>query len=184
MVGTYPLGEERTLRIHVDPNQREGLDIDLPLPPPIRPTTPFAEPEWPQFAEILGRDCPPVEEIWDGYGTEVTDPCTLQAIETAVDGMWGADANLRAVAIRDGRALTDFLQELEHFEDPYENALLEFDSRVVAAVLLRDIKWAGQWPGASMISLEWDVAYSHRELTPEENTARTRYYDAPLRPRH
>ncbi|MDE0131482.1 MAG: hypothetical protein OXQ32_04395 [bacterium] len=182
VVGTYPLGEKRTLRIHVDPEQRQTLDLDqpLPLPPPIRPTTPFAEPRWWDSAVGLGRDCPPVEEIWDGYGTEVTDPCTLQAIETAVDWAWRGDADWRQSAIRDGHALIDFLQELEHFEDPYEDAVLGHDSRIDGAVSLRDIKWAGQWPGASMISLEWDVAYSYREFTPEENTARKRYYDALL----
>ena len=179
ITGTYPLGEQRTLLLHTDPGQRSGLpniEMPLPLPPPIRPTTPFTQPLWPQFAEILGRDCPPVEEIWDGYGTEVTDPCTLKAVETAVDGMWRADANLRAVAIRDGQALADFLLELESFEDPYENALLGYDSRVGGAILVRDVKWAGQWPGASMISLEWNLNYPRRDYTPEEKEAKDRLY--------
>ena len=178
VVGTYPLGEERTLRIHVDPNQREALDIDLPLPPPIRPTTPFTAPEWVGVAaEGLGRECPPVEEIWDGYGTEVTDPCTLKAVETAVDWMWRGDAIWRQRAIRDGRAMIDFLLELESFEDPHENALLGFDSRVNGWTYTENVKWAGQWPGASMISIEWNLAYPQREFTPEEYEARVRYRD-------
>lgn len=180
VVGSYPLGKERTLTIHVDPDQRQTLDIDqpLPLPPPIRPTTPFAPPEY--DLDDMGQGCPPVEETWDGYGTEVTDPCTLKAIETAVDWAWRGDPTLRELAIRDGYALADFLQELEHFEDPYDNALLGYESRVGGAILLQDIKWAGQWPGASMISLEWRVVYSYREFTPEENTGRKRYYAALL----
>ena len=105
----------------------------------------------------------------------MTDPCTLQAIETAVDWMWRGDAPLRTLAIRDGTALADFLQELESFQDPHENALLGYDSRVNGATFVRDIKWAGQWPGASMISLEWKNAYPPREFTPEECEARVRY---------
>ena len=150
----------------------------LPLPPPIRPTTPFTQPLWDHLAEGLGRDCPPVEEVWGGYGTEVTDPCTLKAIETAVDWMWRGEALTRANAIRDGQAMIDFLLELESFEDPYENAILGYESRVGGAILVRDIKWAGQWPGASMISVEWNLNYPRREFTPEEYEARVRYRDA------
>ena len=178
VTGTYPLGEQRTLLLHADRDQRSGrpnVELPLPLPPPIRPTTPFTEPLWPQYAEILGRGCPPVEEIWNGYGTEVTDPCTLKAIETAVDGMWRADANLRAVAIRDGQALADFLLGLESFEDPYENATLGYESRVGGWTYTENVKWAGQWPGASMISIEWNLAYPQREFTPEEKEAKDRY---------
>ena len=180
VVGSYPLGEERTLRIHVDPNKREALNIDLPLPlpPPIRPTTPFTQPLWDGAAEDLGRDCPPVEEVWNGYGTEVTDPCTLKAIRTAVDWTWRGDASLRTLAIRDGHAMIDFLLELDSFEDPYENATLGYDSRVNGATFIHDIKWAGQWPGASMISIEWRTAYPQRDYTPEEKEAKDRYTDA------
>ena len=77
---------------------------DHPLPPPIRPTTPFAEPQWPYTAKALGRDCPPVEEIWAGYGSEVTDPCTVRAIEKAVESAWTRFAATRQQAIRDGHA--------------------------------------------------------------------------------
>ena len=120
ITGTYPLGEQRTLRLHVDPEQRAAPDIEppLPLPPPIRPTTPFAEPEMWDFAADLGRDCPPVEDIWDGYGSEVTDQCTLQAIENAVNYMWVGDAVWRQVAIRDGHAMADWLQQIDDIEDP------------------------------------------------------------------
>ena len=177
VVGSYPLGEERTLRIHVDPNQREALDIDLPMPmpPPIRPTTPFTQPLWDHLAEGLGRDCPPVEEVWGGYGTEVTDPCTLKAVETAVDWMWRGEALTRANAIRDGQAMIDFLLELESFEDPHENATLGYESRVGGWTYTENVKWAGQWPGASMISLEWNLAYPQRDYTPEEKEAKDRY---------
>ena len=178
ITGTYPLGEQRTLLLNTDPEQRSGppnIELPLPAPPPIRPTTPFTQPLWDGAAEPLGRDCPPVEEIWGGYGTEVTDPCTRRAIRTAVDGMWRADANLRANAIRDGQALADFLLELDSFEDPHENATLGYDSRVNGWTYTENVKWAGQWPGASMISLEWNIVYPQRDYTPEEKEAKDRY---------
>ena len=180
VTGTYPLGEQRTLLLPVDPQQRgtPNVELPLPLPPPIRPTTPFTQPRWTQVAEALGSNCPPVEEIWDGYGTEVTDPCTLKAVETAVDWAWRADGELRGNAIRDGLALADFFLELDNFEDPHENALLGYESRVGGAILVKDIKWAGQWPGASMISLEWNLNYPSREFTPEEKEAKNRYIAA------
>ena len=180
ITATYPLGEQRSLLLPVDPQQRgaPNIELPLPLPPPIRPTTPFTQPEWDHIAEALGSNCPPVEEIWDGYGTEVTDPCTLQAIEKAVDWMWRSEARGRPYAIRDGHALTDFFLQLDSFEDPHENALLGYESRVGGWNYIRNIKWAGQWPGASMISLEWNIAYPQREFTPEEYEARVRYRDA------
>ena len=178
--GTYPLGEQRTLLVPLDPQQRgaPNIEMPLPLPPPIRPTTPFTQPLWDHLPEGLGRDCPPVEEIWNGYGTEVTDPCTLKAVETAVDWMWRDNADWRWSAIRDGQAMIDFLLELESFEDPYENALLGYESRVGGAILVRDVKWAGQWPGASMISIEWNLNYPWRDYTPEEKEAKDRYIAA------
>ena len=105
VTGTYPLGEQRTLLLHTDRDQRSGrpnIALPLPLPPPIRPTTPFTQPQWLEIAEAMGRDCLPVEEVWNGNGTEVTDPCTLKAIETAVDWMWRGNIELQQLAIRDG----------------------------------------------------------------------------------
>ena len=183
ITGTYPLGEQRTLLLNADPEQRGVPDIELPLPlpPPIRPTTPFAEPRWADTADYLGRDCPPVEEIWDGYGTEVTDPCTLKAVEFAVGWMWTGDAEYRQRAIRDGHAMADFLQEIDtahEIEGPYYKALLGHDSRLNGFTYIRDVDWVGYWPGASMIFLEWNSSYPQREFTPEEQAAKVRYYDA------
>ena len=180
ITGTYPLGEQRTLLLAVDQEQPSGrlnTDMSLPLPPPIRPTTPFTEVAYQNVGEALGRDCPPVEEVWDGYGTEITDPCTLKAVETAVDWAWRGEAALREHVIRDGHAMVDFLQDLESFEDPHENALWGYESRVGGGILVRDVKWAGQWPGASMISLEWNINFPRRDFTPEEYEARVRYRD-------
>ena len=78
-------------------------------------------------------------------------------------------------AIRDGQALADFLLELDSFEDPHENATLGYDSRVNGWTYTENVKWAGQWPGASMISLEWNIVYPQRDYTPEEKEAKDRY---------
>ena len=183
ITGTYPLGEQRILLLHADPEQRSvrpNIETPLPLPPPIRPTTPFAEtPLHDSGAEKLGRDCPPVEEVWGGFGTEVTDPCTLQAVETAVDWMWRGNVEQRQWAIRDGRSLAAFLQEIEDtsgIEGPYYKARFGYDSRVNGWTYIRDVKWVGHWPGASMVLLEWNISYPKREFTPEENVARLVYY--------
>ncbi len=179
ITGIYPFGEQRTLLLDTDPEQRGVPDIELPLPlpPPIRPTTPFAEPRWPVRANILGRDCPPVEEIWDGYGTEVTDACTLEAIENAVGVMWNSDAEYRQRAVRDGHAMSEFFQEIDNLENPYMKARLGDHSRYNGYTYVQDVDWAGHWPGASMIHLEWTLGYADREFTAEEKAAKTRYYD-------
>ena len=178
ITGTYPLGEERTLFLNIDPQQRGAPNVELPLPhpPPIRPTTPFAPAAFPETADEIGRICPPVEEVWGGYGAEVTDPCTLKAIELAVDWMWRGDAPWRQRAIRDGHAMIDFLQEIDDIEDPYLKATLGFDSRTNGWTHIREVVWAGRWPGASMIYLEWVPSYPQRELTPEEQEAKVRHF--------
>ena len=101
----YPLGEEIELLVSHD-GQKWDLpeNIETPEAPPIRPTTPFAEPRWPDTATQLGRDCPPVEDLWE-QGKTVEDPCTLEAIHTALTWVWAAPTDLRQRAIRDGPAL-------------------------------------------------------------------------------
>ena len=81
VVGTYPLGETREVRVRLS-----GLFLktgDDPLAPPLAPLPPFTEPDYPQFAEVLGRSCPSTEELW-GTGKMVADPCTLVALQNAV----------------------------------------------------------------------------------------------------
>ena len=91
MVATYPLGEQRQIVVDADiATRRKAVFEDLPMPPPILPTTPFIDPWYPESADALGRNCPPVEEIWEGKGVEVTDPCTLAAISRPWTGCGGA----------------------------------------------------------------------------------------------
>jgi len=179
VTGTYPLGEQRTLLLHADPEQRSGspdIELPLPLPPPIRPTMPFAEAQYPDTARHLGRGCDPVEEVWDGYGAEVTDYCTRTVVENVVNLMWKGDAQERQAAIRDGHAMADFLHQIDNIEDPYLKAILGHDSRVNGWTYIQDVYWAGHWPGASMIHIEWSLAYPQREFTPEEQEAKVRNF--------
>ncbi|MCQ3804132.1 MAG: hypothetical protein KTV45_08515 [Acidimicrobiia bacterium] len=180
IAGTYPAGEQHTLLLPIDSEQREAphIELPLPLPPPTRPTTPFAEPQWQwnDTARFLGRDCPPVEEIWDGYGSEVTDQCTLEAIATAVDWMWTGDAEYRQRAIRDGTAMADFLLEIDSLENPFLKAEHGSDSRGNGGSQIRSVYWAGHFPAASMIHVEWNPFYTDRAFTPEEQAAKDRYY--------
>lgn len=178
ITGVYPMGEQRTLLYDIVPSRRGApvLDLPLPTPPPIRPTGRFVQPRWPDIAEGLGRDCPPVEQVWQGFGAEVTDPCTLAAVEQVMDGMWRGDAPFRQWAIRDGYAMIDFLYEIDNLQDPFLRALMGFDSRVNGGTEVRNMTWAGRWPGASMIHLEWKPLYVEREFTPEEQAAKVRYY--------
>ena len=181
VTGTYPLGEQRAITVETDLSTRRKAVLEYrPLPPPIRPTTPFAEPQWPDTAKKLGRECPPVEEIWTGYGTEVTNPCTINAINQAMRLMWTGDAETRQSAIRDGHALADFFQEIDSIEDPHMKALLGEHSRANGWTYTRDVDWVGHWPGASMIHVEWNFTYPQREFTAEEYQARVRYRDAQL----
>ncbi|MCQ3805367.1 MAG: hypothetical protein KTV45_14945 [Acidimicrobiia bacterium] len=178
VVATYPLGEQRLLIVDADiATRKKAVVEDLPLPPPIFPTTPFIDPWYPESADALGRKCPPVEQRWAGRDVEVTDPCTLAAIEQAVDWMWRGDALWRQRAIRDGYAMDQFLHEIDAFEDPHMNALLGLDSRTNGSVDIHNVVWAGNFPAASMIYLKWRFFYPQREFTPEEYEARVRYRD-------
>ena len=178
VVATYPLGERVSVTVDADIATRGKVVLDdPPLPPPIRPTTPFTEPRWPNTAQRLGRDCPPVEEVWTGKGTEVTDRCTLRAITAAVDLMWKGSTETRQRAIRDGQALADVLQEIDKIQHPYRRALYGPVSRSHGYTYIRNVEWAGNWAGASMIHLEWNVRYTDRAFTPEETQARIELYN-------
>ena len=181
LISYFSSAKQRTLLLHVDPDKRRGppnIESPLPLPPPIRPTIPFAYPQWPDTAHFLGGNCPPVEEIWDGYGSEVTDPCTLEAVATAVDWMWTGDASFRQRAVRDGQAMAPFFQHIDSIEDPYLKAILGHDSRINGLAYIREggTSWAGHFPGASIIHVEWNLFYAQRASTPEEQEAKDRNY--------
>ena len=179
VTGTYPLGEQVSVTVGTDLATRRKVESEhLPLPPPpIRPTTPFAEPSWPDTADRLGRDCPPVEQVWTGKGTEVTDKCTLKAVQAAVALMWKGNVEKRQRAIRDGHVLVEFLEEIDNMDNAYYRAIWGEVSRRNGWTYIRNVEWAGNWPGASMIYLEWNLRRPQRAFTAEENEARLEHFN-------
>ena len=114
VTGAFPRGETRqVLTRQSGSSWTADQGIDIPGGPPIRPTTPFAAPRWADTAGVLGRSCAPVEEIWT-RGSPVTDSCTLNAIETALDYLWTGSSELRQRAVRDGHVLTDLFGRLDN----------------------------------------------------------------------
>ena len=50
------------------------------------------------------------------------------------------------------------------------------EGRSRITVNVRDMRWAGNWPGASMIYLEYQLAWADREMTDEERQGGIRYF--------
>ena len=202
ITGYYPVGEVRILNARFDGRRWKadttvytpgystdaGAGVAIPEGPPIRPITPFAEPRWPDTAEALGRGCPPVEEIWSvtpirlspSNTIRVKDQCTLDAIHTALRYVWSSPSELRQRAIRDGHVLTELLERFDnqHEINPYLAAVFGEEARSRTTVKVRTMYWAGRWPGASMIYLEYQPVLANRELTDEERQGVIRWYTA------
>ena len=192
VIGYYPLGEKRILNTSFDgrlwkadttvytpsDSTDAGVGGAIPPGPPIRPTTPFAEPRWPDTAQALGRDCAPVEELWPGNAAPVTDQCTLDAIDTALRYAWSSPSDLAQRAIRDGHVLTDLFARFDSLDEinPFLGAWRDEEGRSRITVNVRNMRWAGNWPGASMIYLEYQLAWADREMTDEERQGGIRYY--------
>ena len=192
VIGYYPLGEKRILNTSFDgrlwkadttvytpsDSTDAGVGGAIPPGPPIRPTTPFAEPRWPDTAQALGRDCAPVEELWPGNAAPVTDQCTLDAIDTALQYAWSSPSELRQRAIRDGHVLTDLFTRFDSLDEinPFLTAWYGEEGRSRITVNVRDMRWAGNWPGASMIYLEYQLAWADREMTDEERQGGIHFY--------
>ncbi len=172
----YPLGETRQII-----TRRSGAswtsdqNVDLPGGPPIRATTPFATPRWADTAGILGRNCPAVEEIWT-RGAAVSDSCTLNAIEKALDYLWTESSDLRQRAVRDGHVLTGLFGRLDNQDNAYLAGLYGEKARAGVTTKVRNVRWAGNWAGASMIYLEYQNTQADRELTREEKRDAITYF--------
>ena len=185
----FPLGENRRVRVRsnggswalgdavfVLSNSTDvGTDQVIPKGPPMPLTTPFAEPRWADTSVALGRDCPPVEAIWAGNGHLITDQCTLDAINTALQMAWREPSELRQRAIRDGHVLGDLFHRLDNQANPYLAAYTGEFSRAQSTVEVRNMKWAGNWPGASMVYLEFRIVHPDRKPTEEERQGGIRY---------
>ena len=178
VLATFPRGEQVEVPLRLDGEHWtvEG-DVTFPEGPPIRPTTPFTEPRFPETAQALGRDCPPVEELWE-RNKPVEDPCTLTAIQTALEYVHAGATPLRVAAIRDGHVLAEGLALFDNVEDPFLNAFVSQDSRDLRTVVIRDAKWSGGFAQASMILAESRVVWPERELTDEEREAAIAAYQA------
>ena len=192
ITGYYPVGEIRILNARFDgrlwkadsivytpgDSTDAGAGVAIPEGPPIRPTTPFTESRWPDTADALGRNCAPVEELWAGNRSPVKDQCTLDSINTALHYVWSSPSELRQRAIRDGHVLTDLLARFDNQDEinPYLGAGRDEESRSRITVNTRDVRWAGYWPGASMIYLEYQLVWADREMTEDERQGGIKFY--------
>ena len=172
----YPLGETRQIVTRRSgPSWTSDQNVDLPGGPPIRATTPFATPRWADTAGVLGRNCPAVEEIWT-RGAAVSDSCTLNAIEKALDYLWTESSDLRQRAVRDGHVLTGLFGRLDNQDNAYLAGLYGEKARAGVTTKVRNVRWAGNWAGASMIYLEYQNTQADRELTREEKQDAISYF--------
>ncbi|MDE0601686.1 MAG: hypothetical protein OXI56_07830 [bacterium] len=174
---TFPLGEELTVAVtRVGGSWAADWGVEFPLGPPIRPTTPFSEPRFPGTAQALGRGCPPVEEVWR-KNQPVEDPCTLQAVRTAIEYAWSGALEQRMAAVRDGQVLADLLEAVDNIQDPFIASGMGPVGRAAKAIEIRGVKWRGGFAQASMILLEWRAVWPVRDLSEEERQAAIRYYE-------
>ncbi|MCE2528181.1 MAG: hypothetical protein J4G00_11745 [Actinomycetia bacterium] len=172
----YPRGETRQVTTRRSGSAyNANSNVEVPSGPPIRPTTPFGPPRWADTADALGQTCPPVEEIWV-RGASVTDTCTLNALQRAMDYLWTESSELRQRAVRDGQVLTDLFTRLDTQDNAYMAALYGAQGRLGVTTAIRNVRWVGNWPGASMILLEYQNTHSDRELTAEERADAMEYF--------
>ena len=174
VTATWPLGEVLVVAFHRDGDYWAGEwdGVEWPTGPPIRPTTPFAEPRYPDTAQALGRDCPPVEDLWE-QGAEVTDPCTVAAVSTAIRLAETGPTPHRMAAIRDGHTLGDVFAWEDNIDDPFFTA-----ARARALVEIETMRWAGSYSQASMIEVGYQIESPPLELTDELRQAVTEDYEA------
>ncbi len=166
VVATWPLGEQRELLVT---DGAPLAEIELPTGPPLARTTPYTEPDFPETAALLGRDCPPVEQLWS-LDAPVEDPCTLEAVRTAFQFAHAAATpqQIRA-AVRDGHVLTETIAQIKEIGNQDSFFAYWFDPANPGHYLAeaRNVRWAGRFPGASMISAEFRL-YARPGLAPPE----------------
>ena len=174
---TFPLGETLTVAVtRVDGSWAADWDVEFPPGPSIRPTAPFAAPRFPGTAQALGRECAPVEEVWR-KNQPVDDPCTLQAVRTAIEYAWSGAVDQRMASVRDGQVLADLLEAVDNVQDPFIASGMGPVGRATQTIEIRDVKWRGDFAQASMILLEWRAVWPVRDLNEEERQAAIRYYE-------
>ena len=174
--GAYPRGETRqVVASRSGTSWNVAQRVDVPPGPPLHRTTPFAEPRWADTANSLGRNCSPVEDLWE-RDAAVTDSCTLNALRTALNYLWTESSALRQRAVRDGHVLTSLLRRLDNQDNAYLHALYGEQGRRSVTNQVRRVRWAGNWAGASMIILEYQNTHADRPLTNQEKADAIEYF--------
>lgn len=168
VTATFPLGEELVvvLRRAGDQWVSDWESVEFPTGPPIRPTTPFAEPRFPDTAQALGRGCPPVEDLWEQDGN-VTDPCTIAAVSTALDYAFTGPTAHRMAAVRDGHTLEGVFTYQDNIDDLLNGPFYNEAGRATRWIEVQSIRWAGSFPQASMVLIEYRSGRQPREMTDE-----------------
>ncbi|MYB45377.1 MAG: hypothetical protein F4X74_10610 [Acidimicrobiia bacterium] len=166
VTATFPLGDELTVLFLRDGEYWAGEwdGVEWPTGPPIRPTTPFAAPRYPATAQALGRDCPPVEDLWEP-GADVTDPCTTAAVAAVLDYAETGPTAHRMAAIRDGHVLDGVFAFQDNIGDPFYALYFAEDGRTRTLIEVVSIRWAGAFPQSSMIEVEYRLGWPPAEMT-------------------
>lgn len=178
VTATFPLGEELVVAFERQGDFWAGEwdGVEFPTGPPIRPTIPFAEPRFPDTAQALGRNCPPVEDLWE-QGADVTDPCTIAAVSTAIRYAETGPTPHRMAAIREGHTLGDVFAWQDNITDPYFSRYYAEEGRASVLVEIETMKWAGSFPQASMIEVEHRLGWPPAEMTDELRQAAVAAYE-------
>ena len=179
VTATFPLGEVLVVVFHRDGQYWAGEwdGVEFPTGPPIRPTTPFAEPRYPDTAQALGRDCPPVEDLWQ-QGSEVTDPCTVAAVSTAIRYVDTGPTPHRMAAIRDGHTLGGVFAWQDNLDDLVYGRYYTEAGRASTVIEVETMQWAGSFPQASMIEVGYRIGRPPVEITDELRQAFAADYES------
>ena len=172
VVATWPMGEKRELLVA---DGKPLAEIELPPGPPLPSTTPYAPPDFPETAALLGRSCPPVERLWS-LDAPVSDPCTLEAVRTAFQFAFAAATPEQIqAAVRDGHVLGETVRHIKEIAGRDSFFAYWFDPANPGHYLAeaRNVRWAGRFAGASMISAEYRL-YALPGLAPPDMQVKAR----------
>ena len=182
VVATYPEGETRELIVSwvgdgwVVPPFTDFPGAELPL------TTPFASPRYPGTAVQLGRNCPPVEQLWE-ITKVVEDTCTHAAVETAFRLAWSGTKAQRMAAVRDGHTLGVVFDALDNMPNPLFAYHSSEEGRARVTLVFdgiredEDMEWWGRWAGGSVIGFYYQSSYPTKVMTDAEKEALREHYE-------
>ena len=171
--GTYPLGEQRTLLFHTDPEQRSGRPKHRTAPAAASPDPPHHSLPGAAVARSRrgsGAGLPAGRGDMGRVRHGGHRPMHSQGCRDRR----GLDVERRCRATTAGHPRTGTLwptscreiEDAHEVEGTYYKATFGEESRVNGWTYIRDMKWVGYWPGASMIHLEWALSYPQRGVHP------------------